>query len=165
MFERTRYVTLICFTFLATCGSPYSHTTTKEEIEEAARDFGSIIDGCTASSSVSAKETTKLCDCPNGGYIDTDSETNTMTVIDCKSDDNKSFNGTFTRNDDGTIDASMSEFGDCANLSGTGVGIDPDTGCHGDVTMTCSDVGQTCTYADPAAGTTRCNVTCTPHTT
>ncbi|MBT3181979.1 MAG: hypothetical protein HN337_05660 [Deltaproteobacteria bacterium] len=147
------------------CGMPYTHSTTQEEIENAAKNFSYIVDGCLEGSASIAKEETKLCDCPEGGRIDENSETGTLTVSSCVSEDNLTFNGTFTRNEDNTIDMDMSEFGNCVDVSGTDVGIDPDTGCSGEFTMTCIEIGQTCVYSDPAEGADRCDVTCTPHTT
>lgn len=165
MFKGIRWLILPGVSFLLACGSPYTHTTTQAEIEAAASDFGAIVDDCMEIFDEMPAAETKSCNCPINGSVTLNTETREMTVSNCMSATNKVFNGTMTRHDDNSIDVNMSEFGNCNNVTGSDVGIDPDTRCGGEVTMTCVELGQTCTYSDPSAGSDRCSVACAAHRT
>jgi len=157
--EGLKWTMLLFFVFLAACGSPYTHTTTQQEIQASASEFSAILDYCLGHFDI-IDEDTEHCSCPRGGDIVLDTGTGSMTVNNCTSVNNDIFDGSLVRNSDNSLNIHMDTFGRCYNVTGSGVGIDPDTSCGGALRMICANLGQTCTYSDAAAGSDRCTVTC-----
>lgn len=98
------------------------------------------------------------CTCPGGGTLTLDTDNFALTATQCKSTSGLTYTGTLSSPDGGqTIEGTMSQFGECSNMTADGVGTDA---CTGTVSGTCAGVTTTCTVSDPAAGATECVVTC-----